>query len=74
MFLAAKYIPSLGYPMLMSRIEFSVDTRGIRSAEEFLPKVGFQYREMLQGEIFAAMIYLDNHLDPYNAMTGPVAV
>ena len=74
MFLAAKYIPSLGCPMLMSKIEFSVDTRGIRSAEEYLPKVGFHCREMPQGEFFAAMTYEGNHLDLYNAMTGPVAV
>ena len=59
--------------MLMSKIEFSIDTRGIRSAEEYLPKVGFHCREMLQGEFFAAMIYLGNQLDPYNAMIGPVA-
>ena len=74
MFLAAKYIPSLGYPMLMSRIEFSVDTRGIRSAEEYLPKVGFHCREMLQGEIFAAMIYEGKHLSLYKVMIAPVAV
>ena len=60
--------------MLMSKIEFSVDTRGIRSAEEYLPKVGFHCREMPQGEFFAAMTYEGNHLDLYNAMTGPVAM
>jgi len=60
--------------MLMSKIEFSVDTRGIRSAEEYPPKAGFQCIEMLQSKIFAAMIYLGNQLDLYYAKTGLVAV
>ena len=67
-------MPSLGCPMLMSKIEFSVDTRGIRSAEEYLPKVGFHCREMLQGKIFAAMIYVGNHLGLYKVMIALVAV
>ena len=74
MLLAAKYMPSLGCPMLMSKIEFSVDARATRSAEEYPSKAGFHCIEMLQGEIFATMIYLGNQLDLYNAMTGPVAV
>ena len=60
--------------MLMSKIEFSVDTRGMQSAEEYLPKLGFHCREMLQGEIFAAMIYEGKHLSLYKVMIAPVAV
>ena len=60
--------------MLMSRIEFSVDTRGIWSAEEYLPKEGFNCREILQWEILAAMIYEGKHFSLYKVMTAPVAV
>ena len=67
-------MPSLGYPMLMSKIECSVYTRGVWSAEEYLPKVGFNCREILQWEILAAMIYEGKHFSLYKVMTALVAV
>ena len=60
--------------MLMRTIEFSVDTRGIRSAEEYLPKVGIHCRKMLRGKKFAAKIYVGKRLSLYKEKTGPVAV